>query len=141
MKRLFLLLLVAAVAVSGCNMTTTTVKKRTKIVRIQKVFSNIPLYPNLSYDASKSFVYESGNIKAAVIALSGSANFKDVVDFYKTKMVESGWELVSLFIYQDKANLFFDSVDSTCNVEVKKTGASSVDVMIRVGSKAVINVK
>lgn len=135
MKRLAVALLVFLLACTGT--TSTALKnspKNKKIVKIQKILSNIPVFPGAKYDLDNTFIYESGNIKAAVITYRASGTLKDAVDFYKRKMIEEGWELVSSFIYKDQASLFFDSADSSCNIEVK--GSGELTVTIRVGTKA-----
>lgn len=139
MKKLCIILALGLLV--GCTATTTKTTKgtasRTKIVRIKKILTNIPLFPGLEYDTEHSFVYESGNIKAAVVTLEGEARLKDVVDFYKAKMVEEGWEPVSIFVYENRASMLFDSLDSSCNIEVQSNN-SHVTVTIKVGSKSAV---
>ncbi|BAT71778.1 conserved hypothetical protein [Thermosulfidibacter takaii ABI70S6] len=137
MRRLISFLIIFLLAI-GCATTqhkTTTKKNTPKIVQIQKVLENIPIFPGAKFDLDNTFIYESGTIKAAVITLEGSGNLKDAVDFYKRKMLEEGWELVSSFIYQQKASLFFDSPASSCNIEIEQD-YGKLTIIIRTGTKA-----
>ncbi len=110
-------------------------KTKVKIVQVKKVLQNIPVFPGAQVDLDNTFIYEAGNIRAAVITFKASGKIKDAVEFYKRKMVEEGWNLVSSFLYQQKASMFFDSPDSTCSIEIEQN-YGALTITVRTGTKS-----
>ena len=137
MKRLATLAIALFLLVSCSKQASIVQTQKQKTVKIQKILTNIPVYPGAKYDLKNTFIYEAGNIKAAVITLKASGKLKDVVEFYKGKMIEEGWDLISSFIYQNTASMFFDSPDSSCSIEAQDRGGS-LNIVIRVGTKAAL---
>ncbi len=139
MRRLVPVMVLVALLATGCSKGTTGIVKKNekKVVRIQKVLTNIPVFPGARFDLDNTFIYESGNIRAAVITMFAPGTLKDAVDFYKRKMAEEGWELVSSFVYQNRASMFFDSADTSCNVEIEQKGGE-LSIVVRTGTKSVL---
>ena len=141
MKKAVVILAIFFTIIYGCT-TTSTSKKEAKVAsaakahKIERILNNIPVYPTLNYDVAKSFVYESDNINAAVIVLKGKGRLSDVVSFYKENMSKFGWDLVSMFVYNNKANMIFDSMDSSCQIEIDQEAFNNVKVVIRTGTKS-----
>ncbi len=109
------------------------IKPPTKIV---KLMNGIPIYPGFSYQESKSFVYESGQVRAGVLVFSGKATMSQLVDFYKSKMPDYGWNLVSFFQHDQDSFLNYDAPDRTCQLTLH-VGDFSSTITIRTGTKVV----
>ncbi len=139
MKRLAIIFITVALTLS----CTTISSKRTKTVspaqttvqKIEKILNNIPVYPTLSYDTQDSFVYESVSVNAAVIVLKGKGKLNDVVSFYKENMPKYGWQLLSMFVYDNKATMLFDSMESSCAIEITQEAFNNIKVTIKTGTK------
>ena len=141
MRKIVAAFAVLILLIYGCA-TTSTGKKESKEAlaakaqKIEKILNNIPVYPTLNYDVAESFVYESDGVNAAVIVLKGKGRLSDVVSFYKENMPKFGWDLVSMFVYNNKGSMIFDSMESSCQIEIDQQAFNNVKVIIRTGTKS-----
>ena len=132
-------ILISTILVLSCS-TIKTQKKtappaQTSIQKIERIMNNIPVYPNLHYDTQNSFVYESISVNAAIIVLKGKAKLNDVVSFYKENMPKYGWQLLFMFVYDNKATMMFDSMESSCSIEIEQEAFNNIVVTIKTGTK------
>ena len=102
--------------------------------KIVELINGIPIYPGFSYEESKSFVYESSAVKAGVLVFSGKATMSQLVEFYREKMPEYGWKMVSFFQHDQDSFLNYDAPDRTCQLTLH-VGDFSSTITIRTGSK------
>jgi len=110
---------------------TKPVKPPQKIVEL---INGIPIYPGFSYQENKSFVYESNQVKAGVLVFSGKATMSQLVEFYRSKMPEYGWKMVSFFQHDQDSFLNYDAPDRTCQLTLH-AGEFSSTITIRTGTK------
>jgi methionine salvage enolase-phosphatase E1 len=94
----------------------------------------VPLYPGFKLVPSKSFIYESGSIKVNRLVLVGKADIKDIVSYYKTTLMERGWEPISVIIHGNSAELIFTSPDEVLQIKAEK-GFSSTTLVIQLGPR------
>ncbi len=106
--------------------------------KIVELINGIPIYPGFSYQESKSFVYESNEVKAGVLVFTGKATMSQLVEFYKSKMPSYGWKLVSFFQHNQDSFLNYDAPDRTCQLTLH-VGDFSSQITIRTGTKVVHN--
>ncbi|NPA14916.1 MAG: hypothetical protein GXO44_00020 [Deferribacteres bacterium] len=139
MKRMAIAVMSALLIVSCSTLKTqekTAPPAQTTIQKIERIMNNIPVYPNLHYDTQNSFVYESIAVNAAIIVLKGKAKLNDVVSFYKENMPKYGWQLLSMFVHDNHATMVFDSMESSCTIDIKQESFNNIVVTIKTGTKA-----
>lgn len=78
-------------------------------------FKDVQIPAGLKLDNKSSFVYESNNVRAGVLGLTGKLPLVDVLDFFETNMPRDGWSLLSSFKYQ-KNILMYTKADKVCLV-------------------------
>jgi len=106
--------------------------------KIVELINGIPIYPGFSYQEDKSFVYESTEVRAEVLVFSGKATMSQLVEFYRTKMPEYGWKMVSFFQHDQDSFLNYDAPDRTCQLTLH-VGDFSSTITIRTGTKLSTN--
>jgi hypothetical protein len=62
-------------------------------------FSDVPIPRELELVRDRSFVYETSNVKAGVLVLSGNIDIDSLEQYFKANMPKNGWRLVSDFKY------------------------------------------
>jgi len=136
--KVFVASVLMVVLIVGCaslssNNGTSEVKKKVNVV--QRLANNIPLYPKFKYMPDKSFFFESNGVKAGVMVFQGKAKVGNVVNFYKEKMPNYGWTLVSVYQYGNQALLDFTAPEKTCQISVEENPFTTI-LTIRTGTKA-----
>ena len=96
-------------------------------------FADLPVPPGLALDGGKSFIFESPGTRAGHLVYSGFRNYGAIVSFYREKMVEHGWRLVSSF-ERDQATLVFEKPGWVINIVVRKNPISTI-VEIDIGPR------
>jgi len=103
-------------------------------VKAEILGDSVPIYPGFKLVPTKSFIYESGEIKVGRLVFVGKASVKDVVSYYKNTLPERGWEPVAITIYGNTAELTFTTPDQFLQIEVKK-GFSETTLVIQIGPR------
>jgi hypothetical protein len=95
---------------------------------------SVPIYPGFEIVPSKSFIYESGNIKVGRLVFRGKASVKDIVSYYKSTLPDKGWEPVAVTIYGKSAQLTFTTPNQLLQINVVK-GFSGTTLIVQFGPK------
>ncbi|WP_457679263.1 hypothetical protein [Thermovibrio sp.] len=136
MKKLILLPLAATLFFSCA--TTSQTEKTTVItqeqVKAELLGNAVPIYPGFKLISSKSFIYESGNIKVGRLVFVGDATIKDIVSYYKATLPDKGWEPVAITIYGNRAELTFTTPTQFLQIQAVK-GFSQTTLIIQIGPK------
>ncbi len=135
MKKLILIL--PLLLIGGCATTQhggeTTVITQEE-VKAEILGDSVPVYPGFKLASSKSFIYESGNIKVGRLVFTGNAKIKDIVSYYKNTLPEKGWKPVAITIYGNSAELTFTTPTQFLQITAKK-GFSETTLIIQIGPK------
>lgn len=112
---------------SGTEIETNKDKSSTAPYR----FTDVPVPSKFKLDRKRSFIYESGSIKAGFIIYTGWASLDALVDFYKTEMLTYDWELVSIFEHTD-VGMVFAKEGWNCSVRLtsRSLGGSKIEIQI-----------
>jgi len=62
-------------------------------------FPDIPVPKELIFQRGKSFTYETPNVKAGVLVLSGNLDVDSLENYFKINMVKNGWRFVNSYKY------------------------------------------
>ncbi len=127
--------------VSGC--VTTTTAQTEKGVEIQRLepsslmrFKDVPYPAGFKVLPEKSFILESGGVRAGVLRYSGKTSAESVVRFYKEQMSVFNWVLLNVVEFGDRV-LNFERDDESCVVTIKPKGRA-VEISISLAPKSPI---
>ena len=96
-------------------------------------FDDILVPKELSYKASKSFVYETPQFKTGSMVFSKFwLDAGSVVDFFVYHMEKDNWKLLNSFRGSESV-LNFSKPEKTCTIKIVEKWYGSVEVEIRVG--------
>ncbi|MEO2083335.1 MAG: hypothetical protein ABGX12_04875 [Desulfurobacteriaceae bacterium] len=135
--RKFLIPFTALMLLSGCVTMQTSEKQPAlsqQVVKLQLLGDAVPVYPGFKVVPSKSFIYESGNIKVGRVEFVGSASVKDIVSYYKNTLPERGWEPVAVRVYGNSAQLTYVTPEQFLQISVNK-GFSETRIVIELGPR------
>ena len=95
-------------------------------------FGDIPLPPGMTLDRKESFIYETKTTKAGLLIYGGKGEMEKLVDFFKQKMPNYQWRLVSSFELHN-VMLIFIKEGWSCVIYMIPQGDETKRVEIRVG--------
>jgi hypothetical protein len=96
-------------------------------------FDDILVPKELSYKASKSFVYETPQFKTGSMVFSKFwLDAGSVADFFVYHMEKDNWKLVNSFRGSESI-VNFSKPEKTCTIKIVEKWYGSVEVEIRVG--------
>jgi hypothetical protein len=95
-------------------------------------FEDIPLPPGMTLDRKESFIYETKTTKAGLLIYGGQGEMEKLVNFFKQKMPNYQWRLVSSFELQN-VMLIFIKEGWSCVIYLIPQGDETKRVEIRVG--------
>jgi len=133
-------------ALSACATTPVTQEKDVQEVQPQTVKpelilgEELPIYPGFKFVPTKSFTYESGNIKVGRLLFSGKASIKEIVSYYKDVLPQQGWEPVAISVYGNQATLTYVMPDRTLQIQANKGFAETV-IIIQIGPRGELTTK
>ena len=100
-------------------------------------FEDVPVPEEFKIIPDKSFILESGGVRAGVLKYIGKADAEDIVLFYKTQMPAHGWILMSVVEYGERI-LNFERENEGCVVSIiQKT--SQVEITISLAPKSPVS--
>jgi hypothetical protein len=62
-------------------------------------FPDIPVPKELELSREKSFVYETSNLRAGVLVLTGNVDLNSLEQYFRTNMAKNGWRFINSFKY------------------------------------------
>jgi hypothetical protein len=95
-------------------------------------FEDIPLPSGMTLDRRESFIYETKTTKAGLLIYGGQGEMGKLVDFFKQKMPNYQWRLVSSFELHN-VMLIFIKEGWSCVIYLIPQGDETKRVEIRVG--------
>ena len=99
-------------------------------------FNDVPYPAGFKILTEKSFILESGNVRAGVLKYTGKGNVEDIVRFYKTKMPTYNWALLNILEYGERM-LNFERENEGCLITIKSKGRR-VDISVSLAPKSPI---
>lgn len=101
-------------------------------------FSDIPYPSGFKILPEKSFILESGRVRAGILRYTGRANIEDVFVFYKAQMSIYNWALLNVLEYGDRM-LNFERENESCVVTIKPKG-DRVEISVSLAPKSPIHI-
>jgi len=95
-------------------------------------FEDIPLPPGMTLDRRESFIYETKTTKAGLLVYEGRGEMEKLADFFKQRMPDYQWRLVSSFELRN-VMLTFIKQGWSCVIYIIPQGDETKKVEIRVG--------
>jgi len=93
-------------------------------------FPDIPVPKELTFQRGKSFIYETPNVKAGVLVLSGNVNVGDLETYFRINMVKNGWRFVNSYKYGNTI-LNFVKEDRTSSIKAtRETFTTQVEIWV-----------
>ncbi|MGD0663697.1 MAG: hypothetical protein ABSD38_37140 [Syntrophorhabdales bacterium] len=93
-------------------------------------FPDIPVPKELIFQRGKSFTYETPNVKAGVLVLSGNLDVDSLENYFKINMVKNGWRFVNSYKYGTTI-LNFIKEDRASNIRVTRaTFTTQVEIWV-----------
>jgi hypothetical protein len=99
-------------------------------------FSDVPHPAGFKLLADKSFILESGGMRAGILKYVGKADPESVVLFYKNQMPIYNWALLNILEYGERM-LNFERENEGCVVTIKSKG-KRVEVTVSLAPKSPI---
>lgn len=96
-------------------------------------FEDVLVPDELSFDASKSFIYETPRFKAGILYFSKwRLEGESLVDFFNYHMEKDNWKMVNSYRGKETV-LNFSKPDKSCSIKITVNWLSTTYVEIRVG--------
>jgi len=122
----------------GCS--STVKEKRPETVKIEDsgvgkyyFFDDILVPRELTYKPSKSFIYETPQLKTGSMVFSKFwLDAGSVMDFFVYHMEKDNWKLINSYRGEESI-LNFTKPDKTCTIKVVEKWYGTTEVEIRVG--------
>ncbi len=93
-------------------------------------FPDIPVPKELILQRGKSFTYETPNVKAGVLVLSGNIDIDSLENYFKINMVKNAWRFVNSYKYGTTI-LNFVKEDRACNIRAtRETFTTEVEIWV-----------
>ena len=138
MKKWMVVLMAVLLFVGGCaSLVSRRCRSRRRRLRTRTsntvfyTFPDIPVPKELTFQRGKSFIYETPNVKAGVLVLSGNVDVGSLENYFKINMVKNGWRFVNSYKYGNMI-LNFVKEDRTSNIRATRE-AFTTQVEIWVG--------
>jgi hypothetical protein len=134
-RRLGLLALALLLATTGACITITSDKKpdsKAPPTPVYMDFEDVKVPGSMARVYDDSYLFESRDVKAGVMALSGWDNPDEVMTFFKEHMAQDGWTLLSTFKYK-KDILIFTKPDKVCLILARAPlvyGKTNVEIWV-----------
>lgn len=84
-------------------------------------FIDIPYPAGFRVLVDKSFILESGGVRAGILRYTGRADMQNIVMFYKTQMPVHNWALLNVLEYAGSM-LNFERENESCVVSIEQKG-------------------
>ena len=139
-KSVIVLGLVALWATVWMGCSSTVKEKRPETVKIEDsgvgkyyFFDDILVPRELTYKPSKSFIYETPQLKTGSMVFSKFwLDAGSVMDFFVYHMEKDNWKLINSYRGEESI-LNFTKPDKTCTIKVVEKWYGTTEVEIRVG--------
>lgn len=141
MKYTFALVFAVALAgLAGCGGTpekaTGPAPEQMPPPSVAMQFPNVPIPKGIELDRGKTFIYESGSgdIKVGRLVFSVWNKAEDVVDYFRTEMVQNGWTPLQI-VEHDTRTMLYERTGQVCTVSVTPSSLGKTHIEIQVGPK------
>ena len=132
---LSVILLFSGLSLSGCLAMRQAGLEPQYLEPSQKLrFDDIPYPSGFRVLADKSFILESGGVRAGMLKYAGRARVEEVVSFYKSQMPRHNWALLNVLEYGDHM-LNFERENESCVITLRARGRR-VDIAVSLAPKS-----
>ncbi len=133
----FLILLFISLSFSGCISIQRESLQETQDLEPSAIlrFSDVPYPTSFKIMSDKSFILESGGVRAGVLRYIGRAEVEDVVLFYKIQMPIHNWALLNILEYKERM-LNFERENESCVITIKPKGNRWVEISVSLAPKS-----
>ncbi|MDY6843562.1 MAG: hypothetical protein SVW57_05670 [Thermodesulfobacteriota bacterium] len=83
-------------------------------------FKDVHMPPRLTLVGKESFVIETQNSKSGILIYEGNVDPISLIDFFKDRMMQDGWELINIFRFKENI-LNFKKSDRICTIRIKES--------------------
>ena len=129
--------LVVALGLSGCvSMQEQSAGLQNLEPSLSLRFNDVPYPSGFKVLSDKSFILESGGVRAGILRYTGRADVESVTRFYKNQMSIYNWALLNVLEFGDRM-LNFERENEGCVVTIKPMGGR-VEVSISLAPKSPI---
>ena len=99
-------------------------------------FPHVPIPKGIDLDRGKTFIYESGtgDIKVGRLVFSVWNRAEDVVDYFRTEMVQNGWTPLQIVEF-DTRTMLYERKGQVCTVLVTPSSLGKTQIEIQIGPK------
>lgn len=131
------LLLVLTLSLSGCvSMQKESLEPQNLEPSAMLRFTDLPVPAGFKILPEKSFILESGGMRAGILRYTGKADAQSAVLFYKNQMPIYNWALLSVLEYGQRM-LNFERENESCVITISQVG-SRVELIISLAPKSPI---
>ena len=96
-------------------------------------FEDVLVPDELSFDAKKSFIYETPRFKAGILYFSKwRLDVNSLVDFFNYHMEKDNWKVVNSYRGKESV-LNFSKPDKSCSIKITENWLGTTYVEVRVG--------
>lgn len=82
-------------------------------------FDDLPVPEGLTHDRERSFAYQHGTTRSALLRYHGNVSADDVVDFFRRELPRYQWELGLMLGEREKRKIQFEKVPEVCEITVE----------------------
>jgi len=131
------ILLVVGVSISGCMQRVAAPESAAPTEAPAPPaatyrFEDLPVPATVNLVRSESYIFEAGNLRAAILVYEGKDDPADLVKYYRENMPQHNWKLVSVFEHEE-ATLTFQKPGWNCRISIVKRAMQTTKLMIEVG--------
>ncbi|MFH1090186.1 MAG: hypothetical protein V1742_01320 [Pseudomonadota bacterium] len=128
-KVLLFVLLALVIGLGGCA-NLPFLKSEQPEPPVSYHFPDIKVPGSLEIDPKRSFVFETGGLKAGTLFFSGYVNVDSLVSYFKDSLPSEGWKLKSIFHYPTMV-LLFEKENKVCIISIfEKTIYTHVEIRV-----------
>ena len=93
-------------------------------------FDDVPIPKELEIKNEKSFVFQTTESTTGLLSFSGNVETNSLISFFRNKMSEDDWYLLSIF-KSPKNLMFFQKENRFCVITIiRKTFTTEVEILI-----------
>ena len=114
----------------GSAVTAPQVSKKSDLPNARYYdFDDIQIPNELSMNAEKSKIFQTPNMTAGLLVLTGNVDVKSLVDFFKGSMARDNWQMKGNFQLPPKSVLLFEKKNKRSIIMIEdNTFSTRVDV-------------
>lgn len=97
-------------------------------------FADLPVPAGLTLDADASFILETPGTRAGQLIYTGSKDYKTTVNFYRNRMPNHGWKLISS-VERGETSMTFEKPGWLVTIFIRTSALGRTRVSINLGPR------